>query len=614
MATPLNMKVVPILLCLSFVLLFPGSVSAEPTVETTAETVLPEYQPNWDSINRRPLPDWFNEAKFGIFIVWGPYSVPGWKDHGYAEWYGNRMRQKNSATWKFHNRVYGEDFPYEKFAERFTAEMWDPDAWCDLFVRAGAKYVVTTANYHDGFAMWPTRMAATDKTDVWCSSEIGPKRDIIGDLNDAGEKRGLKMGIYYSLYEWYHPLWMKNPDRFVTEIFHPKFKEVVSKYKPWFIFLDGEWSMDYKRWKTEELAAWLYNESPCKDYVITNDRWGQCRGTHGDVFSSEYGGGNACGPEHPWQEDRGMGHSYGYNRAESIEDYDSSEELIQMLCRCTSGGGNYLLCVGPTGDGRIPVIMQERLLQIGAWLKKNGEAIYGAGPSPFYPRRFDWGAASAKPGKIYLMVYDTSLRALDIRGLKNTVTKAYLLADTDQTALPIKQLDDGYQVTWTAEAVDPAATVIVLDIEGEPEIDRAQYQYADRSIPIHCRSLTIDGEKAHVHFGGFQNRVSIIDWTDPGETASCDLVFDTPGTYNVEITYGCPAEEAGSRFNVLLSESDRATQTISCETENTGGATRFKRSRIGTFTVEKPGRYTLSILPTAENWKNLRVQSVDIKP
>lgn len=610
-----NRSTVIIFLCISLIMISAGPVTADPAAENTpAETVASTYQPNWESIDSRPLPDWFGEAKFGIFVVWGPYSVPGWKDHGYAEWYGNRMRQKNSATWKFHNRVYGENFPYEKFAKRFTAEMWDPDAWCDLFVRAGAKYVVTTANYHDGFAMWPTELAATDKTDVWNSMAIGPKRDIIGNLKAAGDARGLKMGIYYSLYEWYHPLWLKDQDRFVTEIMHPKFKEVVTKYKPWFIFLDGEWSMDYRRWKTEELAAWLYNESPCKDYVITNDRWGQCRGSHGDVFSSEYGGGDACGPEHPWQEDRGMGHSYGYNRAESIEDYDSAEEMIQMLCRCTSGGGNYLLCVGPTGDGRIPVIMQERLLQIGEWLKKNGEAIYGAQPSPFYPRRFDWGAVSAKPGKIYLMVYDASLRSLDIRGLKNKVTTAYMLADPDKAAIPLQRLDDGYHIAWTTESVDPAATVIVLEIEGEPEIDRAQYQYADRSIPIHCRSLTIHGEKAKVYFGGYQNRVSIVDWTDPRETVSCELVFDQPGNYNIDMKYACPPNEAGSRFKIDMIENETSKHSITAETQNTGSATGFKRFRLGSIAIDKPGRHTLSIQPIASGWKNLRIQSINISP
>ena len=112
------------------------------------------YEPNWQSLDTRPIPAWFNEAKFGIFVVWGPYSVPAWKDKGYSEWYRWNMQQKDSPTQKFHNRVYGEDFEYEQFAELFTAEMWDPDFWADLFAKSGAKYVVTTANYHDGFCLF----------------------------------------------------------------------------------------------------------------------------------------------------------------------------------------------------------------------------------------------------------------------------------------------------------------------------------------------------------------------------------------------------------------------------------------------------------------------------
>jgi len=199
-------------------------VSSTPLFSIEEDRV--RYEANWESLDRRPMPEWFNEAKFGIFVVWGPYSVPAWAPKGqYAEWYGFRLQQKNSPTIKFHQKTYGEDFKYEEFASHFTAEMWDPDLWADLFVRSGAKYVVTTANYHDGFCLYPTQYDGTVHTDQWNSMEAGPKRDLLGELNEAGRKRGLKMGIYYSLYEWFHPLWVENRDRYVTEKFHPQFKE-----------------------------------------------------------------------------------------------------------------------------------------------------------------------------------------------------------------------------------------------------------------------------------------------------------------------------------------------------------------------------------------------------
>ncbi len=581
------------------------------------------YEPNWASIGQRPLPAWFNEAKFGIFVVWGPYSVPAWKDRGYAEWYGNRMNRQGSATWKFHRRVYGEDFRYEDFVPMFKAELWDPESWCELFAKSGAKYVVTTANYHDGFAMYPTEYARFNETDKWNSVERGPKRDIIGELNAAGEKHGLKMGIYYSLYEWYHPLWKRQETqgRYVTEHLHPKFKEVVTKYKPWFIFLDGEWSADYKFWRSEELAAWLYNESPCRDYVIANDRWGKCRGVHGDVFESEYGGGDSCSPDYPWQEDRGMGRSYGYNRAENIEDYDSAATLIQMLVRCTANGGNYLLCVGPTGDGRIPVIMQQRLVEIGEWLKIHGPAIYGADASPFWPRRFDWGYISAKPGKLYLHVFDPKRTKIELTGLKNRVGAAAILEHPDTTELQLTRGDGQVMLQWPAHLNNPAATVIVLDIEGEPDVSKTQHQFADGQVTLRCRDLQIHGAKARVYYRGHGKRVRIVDWADPEETVSGTFDVTHGGIFDVRVTYSASPgagptklrdgqeRAVGSRFRIELGDQELPYQTVS-----TGGDESFRSFVVGQVWIGEPGRHTLVIRPEAEGWQGVGLQSLQLLP
>ena len=579
------------------------------------------YQPDWESLDTRPLPGWFNEAKFGIFVVWGPYSVPAWVDRGYAEWYAHSMRQEGSPTWEFHRRVYGPDFKYEDFTPMFRAELWDPEFWCDLFVKAGAKYVVTTSNYHDGFAMWPTEYDATENTDIWNSMDIGPRRDILGELNKAGEKRGLKMGIYYSLMEWYHPLYLTDLNRFVDEHVHPKFKEVVSNYKPWFIFLDGEWEHDYKTWKSEKLAAWLYNESPVRDYVVVNDRWGQCRGVHGDVYESEYGGGTSCSPEHPWEEDRGMGHSYGYNRSESVFDYDSAEELIRMLCLSTANGGNYLLCVGPTADGRIPVIMQERLLQIGEWLKVNGEAIYSARVSPFWPRRFEWGTVSSKPGKLFLHVHDPELTQLTLDGLNNPVQKASLFTEDGSEVLRVTQEDGEIRLQWPRHLSNEAATVIMLDIDGEPSVDRTQRQYSDGDIFFNCRGMKIHGEGAWVHYGGFADRLQIRNWTDPDEFISAGFILHHPGKYDVEITYAATADPdgsqegwakslAGSEFQVEIGE-----HILEASSEATDGEVFFKTFAVGSVELEKTGKYTLIVRPRKGGvWHGLALQAIRISP
>jgi len=338
------------------------------------------YEPNWDSLDSRPCPAWFDEAKFGIFIHWGVYSVPAWGPKGkYSEWYWHDMQNKKGPTWKFHARTYGESFRYQDFAGMFKAEMFDPDQWADLVARSGARYVVLTSKHHDGFCLWPSAESWN-----WNSVDVGPHRDLLGDLTDAVRKREIKMGFYYSLYEWYHPLYRTAPERYVNEHMLPQFKDLVGRYKPSLIFADGEWDHPSKFWKSEEFLAWLFNESTCRDDVVINDRWGkETRSRHGGYYTTEYGhvgGGKDLAERHKWEECRGMGASFGYNRYEDIFDYKSATDMIHLLIDLVSKGGNLLLDIGPTGDGRIPVIMQDRLVEIGEWLKTNGEAIYGTKP------------------------------------------------------------------------------------------------------------------------------------------------------------------------------------------------------------------------------------------
>ncbi|QEH37742.1 Alpha-L-fucosidase [Aquisphaera giovannonii] len=341
----------------------------------------PKYEAKWESLDRRPTPQWFLDAKFGIFIHWGVYSVPAWgAPKQYSEWYWNNMANKkpDNVWWQFHKKNYGESFEYKDFAPLFKAELYDADQWAELFHRSGAKYVVPTSKHHDGYAIWPSAEASRAWGRPWNSVEVGPHRDLLGELVEAVRKKeGMRIGFYYSLYEWFNPLWLGDRKTFVAEHMHPQFKDVVSRYRPSIIFSDGEWEMPSADWKSEELLAWLFNESPCKDEVVVNDRWGkETRHHHGSYYTTEYGAGMA-NDDHPWEENRGMGYSYGYNRAENIDDYQTPRELVLMLCDLVSRGGNLLLDIGPTSDGRIPVVMQDRLVEMGKWLKVNGEAIYG---------------------------------------------------------------------------------------------------------------------------------------------------------------------------------------------------------------------------------------------
>ncbi|MEI6077347.1 MAG: alpha-L-fucosidase [Verrucomicrobiota bacterium] len=340
-----------------------------------------KYAPNWASLDARPMPAWYQDAKFGVFIHWGVYSVPSWGVHGqYAEWYWHfsKSTKTNEAAWgEFHAKNYGTNFSYMDFAPRFTAELFDAKQWADLFVRAGVKYVVPTSKHHEGFALWPSAEASRTWGRPWNAAEIGPKRDLMGELATASRERGLKFGFYYSLYEWFNPLWLTNRALYVSQHFTPQFKDVVTRYQPSIIFADGEWDMPSKDWHSEELLAWLFNESPSKDEVVVNDRWGKdCRHKHGGYWTTEYAAGMQDGV-HAWEESRGMAYSYGLNRAERAEDYKNSREFILVLVDLVSRGGNLLLDIGPAADGTIPPLMEQRLLDIGDWLKVNGEAIYG---------------------------------------------------------------------------------------------------------------------------------------------------------------------------------------------------------------------------------------------
>ena len=375
------------------------------------------YQPNWESLDRRATPAWFTDAKFGIFIHWGVYSVPAYAPVipgklAYAEWYWHAITegQKPNAdpvdagSWEMHKKLYGAGYPYSRFAPQFRAELFDPAHWADVFERSGAKYVALTSKHHEGFALWPSAEASKTWGRPWNAVEQGPHRDLLGDLSSAVRAKGLKTGIYYSLYEWYNPLYLTDKPRYVAEHMMPQFKDVVTRYKPSIVFSDGEWEMTSEQWRSPELLAWLYNESAVKDDVVVNDRWGSdTRHKHGGYWTTEYTPGMAAA-DHAWEESRGMGFSYGYNRAERVSDYHSGRELVLMLADIVSRGGNLLLDIGPAADGSIPPIMEERLLQMGGWLKVNGEAIYGSRP---WGQAKQW-TAGAQPQVSYGQEYNTA--------------------------------------------------------------------------------------------------------------------------------------------------------------------------------------------------------------
>lgn len=339
------------------------------------------YESNWESLNRRPVPEWFGKAKFGIFIHWGLYSVPGFTRRGdYAEWYRMQMDNPEFPVRDFHDRVYGKNFRYEDFVSGFTAELFDAEKWADIIQRSGAKYINFVSKHHDGFCLYPSEYAWN-----WNSWDVGPHRDFLMELKTAVEKRDVRFGVYHSVYEWFNPVYLKNPERYATEHLIPMLKELVERYQPSTLFTDGEWEHESSVWHSTEFLQWLYNESSVRDFIVPNDRWGkETRGHLGGNFTTEYGfieGKKRIEDvelDRPFEECRGIGKSFGINRIEGTEDYMTPKELLTTLCSLVSKGGNFLLNIGPSADGTIPVIMEERLLQMGKWLSVNGEAIYSS--------------------------------------------------------------------------------------------------------------------------------------------------------------------------------------------------------------------------------------------
>ncbi|XP_068577952.1 plasma alpha-L-fucosidase-like [Cebidichthys violaceus] len=335
-----------------------------------------KYEPNWDSIDSRPLPEWFDQAKFGIFIHWGVFAVPSFG----SEWFWYNLRsQKLQPYVDFMKKNYPPDFKYQDFAPLFTAEFFDAKEWTDIFASSGAKYIVLTAKHHEGFTLWGSKNSWN-----WNAVDVGPKRDLVGEMASALRANSdLRLGLYHSLFEWYNPLYEQDHDNaFKTNYFPttktmPELYELIFKYKPEVLWSDGDVAPE-KYWNSTGFLAWLYNDSPVRDTVVTNDRWGigtSCK--HGGYYtcSDRYQPGHLI--KHKWENCMTIDtQSWGYRRNAHLRDYLTTQQLVATLVETVSCGGNLLMNVGPTHDGRIAPIFEERLRQMGQWLKVNGESIY----------------------------------------------------------------------------------------------------------------------------------------------------------------------------------------------------------------------------------------------
>jgi alpha-L-fucosidase len=399
-----------------------------------------------------PKMDWWKEARFGMFIHWGLYAVPAgvWdgKDVlGIGEWIMLR------------GKIPTKD--YQQLATKFNPVQFNADAWVKLAKDAGMKYIVITSKHHDGFAMFKSK----DPFNIVDATPF--KKDPIAALAEACKKYNIKFGLYYSqAQDWNHPggaaasggHWDSTQngsmDKYIDEVAVPQVKEILSAYNPAIIWWDTP--IDMNKTRADKIASVL------KSYpnLITNNRLGG--GYEGDLETPEQYIPATGIPNKNWESCMTMNGTWGFK--EKDNNWKSAQVLIRNLIDIASKGGNYLLNVGPTADGIIPQPSVERLEQIGAWLKANGDAIYGTKASPF--AYLSWGRATTKGNKLYLHVFDYPKDGIIKLPLANAVTKAYLLSNTSNNIK--SSVKDGYTYLELPTVVpDKIATVVVLELNGE---------------------------------------------------------------------------------------------------------------------------------------------------
>ena len=542
--------------------------------------------------------EWWREAKFGMFVHWGIYSVVG------GQYKGKDL--PNSAEWMM-NRGKVPIAEYEKYAEQFNPTKFDADEFVGRAKRAGMKYIVITAKHHDGFAMFDSVAGDYNVVD---KTPFG--RDIMKELADACAKQGLKFGFYYSqAQDWHHPggfgnNWDKSiervsSDEYVMEKAVPEVKQLLTEYGPIGIF----W-WDTPRKMSKESFDALFSLTKLQDGTITNDRLGDDYPGDHKTFERHLPQQAPAGVD--WEVCMPISGSWGYKIGDN--NFKSTKTLIQNLCTIAGMGGNYLLNVSPTGEGTLLPPAIERLDAIGKWMDVNSESIYETTAGPFGD--LEWGTCTQKQvdgkTKLYLQVFDWPEDGkLVVPGLKNAIEKAYMLDGGAE--LKTETAETGLTISVPTEGPDPNASVVVLDVVGEMDVEPQLPTFDEKGV------LVLTADKAYINNNEGSKNAAVRNedkipnigyWTD-GE-ASVEWQFRTkePGSYDVVAEYSVEADK--TRFEV-----GQIGIPLMVEVESTGGYGNYETKVLGTIEIETAGEHVLRVKPDPAAWNPMNLRKIELR-
>ncbi len=485
---------------------------------------------------------WWREARFGMFIHWGVYSVPagtydGKQIGGIGEWI---MRSANIPVAR-----------YQEYAKQFNPEKFNATEWVSYAKAAGMKYIVMTAKHHDGFAMYPTKVSDWNIT---ARSEF--KRDPIGEMSAACRKAGIKFGVYYSQnLDWHHAgggtagaAWddAQKGDfhKYVREISAPQVNELLTNYKPAVLWWDINGPFD-----AEEVRA-LTASFPKVPGLISNNRLGG--GVPGDTETPEQFIPATGFKGRDWETCMTMNDTWGFKSYDN--NFKSTTTLVRNLIDIASKGGNYLLNVGPTSEGIIPAPEVDRLKEVGQWMKVNGSSIYATSASPYRKLAFD-GRATVKGSTLFLNVFTWPSIGISIQGLQNSVKSAVVISTGEK--LSVEKKADGSYVIDRPSRLDAISTAISLSLDGPPTVVEPEMLLGPSQsglFNLNAEGATLDGDEIKLQESG--ENANIGFWTNPNDAITWKV--NVPGRdateYQAKLEFACPEGVEGSKFRILVDD------------------------------------------------------------